>query len=219
MVSSRLPSKNVPEERKLLGLKPSRRTGLAVTALLLLAGALAACSTAQPASSSPSTSSTPTALPGQTGSTATPSGGTATPAPTATPFAGAFQVVFADQYTAATCSGTHPIGTICVTTSGTGQETGLGTISLSRTSIDAAGGADSCGPATTQGALTLAAGDIVTFTGTGTFCRATQVADFTYKITGGTRNYLHATGSGTIQVPRPTSSTTGTETWTGTLHA
>ena len=213
MASSRLASKH---ERKLVGRKPNWRVGPAVTVLLLLAGLLVACSSAP--SSGTSNSNTPTAQPGQTGSTATQSSSTATPAASPTPFSGALQAAFADRYTAAPCSGGQPTGTICVTTNGTGQAAGLGSVSLSRTSIDAPGGADSCGPATTKGTLTLATGDTITFTGTGTFCRAGQVASFNYKITGGTGRYLHATGSGAIQVPMPTSSSTGTESWSGTLR-
>jgi hypothetical protein len=66
--------------------------------------------------------------------------------------------------------------------------------------------------------LTLATGDSITFTGTGNFCRATQAANFTYTITGGSGKYLHASGGGTILVPLPTSSSTGTEAWTGSLR-
>ena len=216
MASSCLASKYHHPQRKLVGRKLSRRTVPALATLLLLAGVVVACS---PPGSTPSgTSKSNPATTGQTSSTATLAGGTATPTASPTPFSGAFQVVFTDQYSAAACSGGQPTGTICVSTSGSGQAVGLGTISLSRTSIYAPGGADSCGSATTKGTLTLATGDTITFTGTGTFCRASQAGSFSYKITGGTGSYLHATGSGTIQVPRPTSSSTGTESWTGTLH-
>jgi hypothetical protein len=138
--------------------------------------------------------------------------------PTASPTSLAFQVVFSDRYTAADCGSPYPAGTVCVTSSGSGQESHLGAISLQRTSIYAPGGSDSCGPATTKGTLTLATGDSIAFTGTGSFCRATQSATFTYKLTGGTGKYLHAAGGGAIQVPLPASSSTGTETWSGTLQ-
>ena len=218
MASSCLASQHNPKQRKLVGRKPNRYLRPTLAVLLLLAGVLSACSVLGSTPSSTTKSSTPTALPGQATGTAIPATGTATPTPSPTPFSGVFQASFADHYTAAACTGGQPTGTICVTTSGTGQTANLGTTSLSRTSVYAPGGADSCGSATTQGMLTLATGDTLTFTGTGTFCRATQVASFTYKITGGTGNYLHATGSGAIQVPRPSSSSTGTESWTGTLH-
>jgi hypothetical protein len=91
---------------------------------------------------------------------------------------------------------------------------------LSRTSIYAPLGADSCASATTQGTLSLVnTGATVSFTGTGTFCGATQIADFTYTISGGTGAYQHATGSGSIHVPLPSSSSTGIELWNGTLVA
>jgi hypothetical protein len=214
MVSSSLAAKHDPEERKVVGRMPVRSKRPAVAVLLLLTGMLAACSTAQPTSTGKS--NTPTTLPA--GATSTPlASSTTTPSASPTPLSGAFQAVFSDHYTAAPCAGGQPTGTICVTTSGTGSVTGIGTVTLARTSIDAPPGADSCGPATTKGTLTLPMGDTITFTGTGTFCRATQVATFTYKFTGGTASYLHATGSGSIQVPLPTSSSTGTESWTGTL--
>jgi len=141
----------------------------------------------------------------------------ATP-PTATPNPDVLQVNFSDQYTAAPCGGTSPAGTTCVSTSGSGQDAALGDISLGRTSVYAPLGTDSCASATTQGTLTVSAtGDTVTFTGSGTFCGASQIADFTYAITGGTGAYQHASGTGTIHVPLPSSSSTGTETWSGSL--
>jgi hypothetical protein len=218
MASSCLASKYDTKQRKRVRWKPNRRMAPAFAALLLLAAMLVACGPAGSTPSGSTTSSTATTLPGQTSSTATLAGGTATPTTSPTPFSGAFQVVFTDSYTATACSGGQPTGTICVSTSGSGQAAGLGTTSLSRTSIYAPGGADSCDSASTKGTLTLATGDTVAFSGTGTFCPAFQSANFTYKVTGGTGSYLHATGSGTIQAPRPTSSSTGTETWTGTLQ-
>jgi hypothetical protein len=140
--------------------------------------------------------------------------------PTTTPNPTVLQVEFAEQYSAAFCTGTSTPRTTCVSTTGTGQDAAHGRISLSRTSVYAAPGSDSCSSATTQETLTLAAtGDTITFTGTGTFCAATQTANFTYSITGGTGAYAHATGSGSIYVALPDSSSTGTETWTGSIHA
>jgi hypothetical protein len=192
-----------------------RRAGLVIGASVTMALLLSACSIFSGPSQTGSGTKTPTPT-GLSGS----SSPEPTPSPTTTPTAGpqGFQVVFTENYTAAGCGGSYPLGTVCVTSSGSGQESELGTISLQRTSIYAPGGPDSCGPATTKGTLTLASGDSITFTGTGTFCRATQSANFTYKITGGSGTYLHATGGGTIQVPLPTSSSTGTETWAGTLQ-
>jgi hypothetical protein len=192
-----------------------RRAVLVATASVALAILLSACSIFSGTSTTGSSKKTPTAAPVSTSPEPTLS-----PTMTATlgPSSQKFQVVFTDHYTAADCGGTSPPGTVCVTSSGSGQETKLGVVSLQRTSIYAPGGADSCGPATTKGTLTLATGDSITFTGTGNFCRATQSASFTYTFTGGTGKYLHAAGGGTIQVPLPTSSSTGTESWAGTLQ-
>jgi hypothetical protein len=184
--------------------------------LVLVLGTLAACnSTPTQTHSATSTTTVPTVTSeAVTAPTSTP----ATP-PTATPNPTLLQVDFTEQYSAAPCTGTSVSGTTCVITTGTGLDAAHGSISLSRTSVYAAPGADFCSAATTQGTLTLATtGDTITFTGTGTFCRATQVANFTYTITGGTGAYSHATGSGSIFVPLPTSSSSGTETWNGSIH-
>jgi hypothetical protein len=191
--------------------------GVAIASVLvvLALGALAGCNSTPTETHAPTSANTgPTA----TGQTAAGPTSTAGPLPTATPNPTVLQVDFTEQYTAAPCTGTSASGTTCVTTTGTGQDAAHGSISLSRSSVYAAPAADYCSSATTQGRLTLAStGDTITFTGTGNFCRATQVANFTYTITGGTGAYAHATGSGSIHVPLPTSSSTGTETWTGSI--
>jgi hypothetical protein len=185
----------------------------------LLLVVLSSCSL--PGTSSGSSSSpTKTSSTVQSGGGATPTSEVApspTPAPTATPASGAFQVTFEEVYSAVSCTGSSSAGSTCVTTMGTGQATGFGEVSFTRSSIYSPAGTDSCGAATTDGTLTLATGDTLTFHGTGTFCRATQVANFTYTITGGTGAYMHATGGGSIHVPLPGSSSSGTETWTGTI--
>jgi hypothetical protein len=134
---------------------------------------------------------------------------------------GPFQADFTEQYALITCDARQPKGTLCLSTSGTGTGTNggrnLGSVRLQRSSIYATGDASTCSPATTQGTLTLANGDIITFMGTGTFCRAFQAATFTYTITGGTGHYQHASGTGTINVPPPTSASAGAESWGGTL--
>ena len=187
--------------------------------LVLVLGTLAACN------SSPAhlhvSSSTKTVPAEQSSTVATGPTPTTPPVvqPTATPNPTVLQVDFTEQYTAVACTGAGSTpGTTCVTSTGTGQDTAHGSISLSRTSVYAVPGSDSCSSASTQGTLTLtASGDTVTFTGTGTFCGATQIGNFTYTIAGGTGTYLHATGSGSIHVPLPSSSSTGTESWSGTL--
>jgi hypothetical protein len=191
------------------------RAGLVTAVSVTLVLLLSACNLFSGSAATHSSRKTPTVAPGFT---STEPAASSTVTPTLGPSSQAFQVVFTDRYTAAECGGTTPAGTICATSSGNGQESNLGTISLQRTSVYAPGGSDSCGPATTKGTLTLATGDSVTFTGSGTFCRATQSASFTFQFTGGTGTYLHASGGGTIQVPLPTSSSTGTESWAGTLQ-
>jgi hypothetical protein len=207
-----LRAQNQPKPHYGLGL-----TGAVVAVLVLVLGTLAACnSTPAQTHSATSTTTAPTVTSGAV------NGPTSTPAslPTATADPTVLQLDFTEQYSAGPCTGTSASGTTCVNTTGTGQDAAHGSISLSRTSVYAAPGTDFCSSATTQGTLTLATtGDSVTFTGTGTFCRATQVADFTYTITGGTGAYAHATGSGSIYVPLPTSSSSGTETWTGSILA
>ena len=192
------------------------QTGLAVAVAILLLGGLAACNSSAARPPTASTRSVAGGQPAATAASASPSSPTIPP--TATPNPDVLQVNFSDQYSAAICGGTAPAGTTCVSTNGSGQDAALGDMSLSRTSVYAPLGADSCTSATTQGTLTVTAtGDTVTFTGKGTFCAATQIANFTYTITGGTGSYQHATGSGSINVPLPSSSTTGTEIWSGSL--
>jgi hypothetical protein len=196
-------------------------TRLGILVLLpFLLGILSACNL--PGSTNGSSSSgTRTPPPGQSAGEPTPTIGAAiaspTPVPTATAASGAFQATFQEQYSAAPCTGPSSSGSTCVTTTGTGQAGGFGGVALSRTSVYSSPGSDSCGPATTAGTLILSTGDTITFHGPGTFCRATQVANFTYSITGGTGAYARATGSGSIHVPLPSSSSSGTETWTGTI--
>jgi hypothetical protein len=192
------------------------QTGLAVAAAILLLVGLAACNSSAARSPSVSTRSATGSQPTANAASGSPTRPTIPP--TATPNPNVLQVNFSDQYTAAICGGTAPAGTTCVSTNGFGQDAALGGMSLSRTSVYAPLGADSCTSATTQGTLTVTAtGDAIKFTGKGTFCAATQIASFTYTISGGTGSYQHATGSGSINVPLPSSSTAGTEIWSGSI--
>lgn len=199
--------------------KRVRQTGFSVCTFFILLGALAACDSTPARTHTGSTTRTvpveqPSVTANAPGSTPSP-----TTPPTATPNLGIFQVTFADQYSAVPCSGTSVAGMVCVTTTGSGQENGLGSISLTRTSVYTPSANGGCDSATTTGTLTLATSDTVAFNGTGTFCPAIEVANFAYTITGGTGQYLHATGTGTIQVPVPSSSSSGTEVWSGTLFS
>ncbi len=199
-------------------LRRPAEVGLAISVAALLLLALASCnsSTSRP-QTSVGTRSAAGGQPSATSAAPTLTPSPATP-PTATLSADVLQVSFSEQYSAAPCGGTSPAGTTCVSTTGSGQDAALGNVSLSRTSVYAPLGTDSCASATTQGTLTVTTtGDTVTFTGTGTFCGASQIADFTYTITGGSGAYQHASGTGSIHVPLPSSSSTGTEAWSGSL--
>jgi hypothetical protein len=180
----------------------------------LLPGGLAACTqdssrppvaqaTSTPTSSAPTVSVLPTSA--------------ATLAPTSTPASHTLSVAFSVHITVVNCSGSRPAGTLCINVTGNGTAGALGAISVSRTAILSPPGDDSCGPSTTTGKLTTAGGDTVTFNATGQFCRATSTARYTYTVTGGTGRYRHATGTGSMEVPRLTDSTSPRETWSGTL--
>jgi hypothetical protein len=173
---------------------------------LLACGLLAAC-----ASASSTTQATATSVPGTVGI------GTPTPVPQSGPF----NVIFSVKYALNGCGPATPTGTLCLATSGTGPGVNdgqsLGKVTVQRTAEYAPGDGSTCSQATTAGTLTMASGDLVTFTGTGTFCRATQTGSFTYTITGGTGRYQHASGAGRFYVPPPSSATDDTETWSGTL--
>jgi hypothetical protein len=199
--------------------KRVRQTGFSVCTFFILLGALTACnSTSAPTHTGSTTKTVPVEQPSVTTNVPSPTPNPTTP-PTATPNLGIFQVTFVDQYSAVACSGTTVVGMVCVTTTGSGQENGLGSISLKRTSVYTPGANGDCDSATTTGTLTLATSDTVTFKGNGTFCPGNEIANFSYTITGGTGQYLHATGTGTIDVPVPSSSSSGTEVWSGTLFS
>jgi hypothetical protein len=212
-------------EKKIRTHKPQRwsgmgQKGVALAILVMVLGTLPACNSTQ-AHTHPgsSTKTVPTVTVEQPSEITSAPTSSPSPPPTATPNPTLLQLDFTETYSAGPCTGASVSETTCVTTTGTGYDAAHGSISLSRTSVYASPGAGFCSSATTQGTLTLATtSDTITFTGTGTFCRATQVADFTYTIAGGTGEYLRATGSGSIHVPLPNSSSSGTETWSGTLH-
>ena len=76
-----------------------------------------------------------------------------------------------------------------------------------------------CGPAERHGALKLAHGDIITIHATGRYCVPGYPVQFTFTVTGGTGEYRHAIGGGTIAVgPARNSPPTATEFWSGTIR-
>ncbi len=198
---------------------PQRTLLRMLTISVLGALLLTACASNSPTSSTPGGTggSTATTQPGSGSSPTAPAGGATAGATTTPTPSGAFSAAINESFTAAYCTSGQPAGSVCLTGDGSGRASPLGAFTFHRTAVMLPGGADSCGPSTTQGTFTMSSGDTVTFKGTGTFCRATQTAQYTYTITGGTGAGAGAKGSGTIHIPTPSSSTTDTQTWSGTL--
>ncbi len=178
-------------------------------AVIFLALLLGACSSVGTSVSTPQSTTPPTAT-----ATAVAQGPTSTALP---PGIVQLQGTISEDYITVNCPSGKPSGTICVAARGTGQLSSLGDVSLTRNAILNPGGSDSCGPSTMDGMLIVGGGDTISFTATGTFCRGTGSARYTYTITRGTGIYLGASGKGNITVPRPSSSSTDVLTWDGTL--
>lgn len=155
---------------------------------------------------------TPPATGATPGETSTPA-----PVPTATPEPTAFAAAIRERNTVVSCASSQPEGTTCLSVSGSGDTSRLGAVTMSRTAQLLPPGSDSCGSSTTAGTLTTASGETISFTGKGTFCRATGTAKYTYTIAGGTGRYKGATGTGTLIIPRMADTTTPTAAWSGTL--
>lgn len=194
----------------------------ALALLMLLAFGVVGCSLP---GSHGSTSSTATASRPQTPTTTSTPPSSAdqtqaalkTPSITVPPGAQSLNVTFNEQYAFVTCDGSQPSGANCLTFNGNGTAASLGALTLARTAVYAPSQPGQCTAATTQGTLTLANNDTITFTGAGQFCPGTVTATYNYTITGGTGAYQNATGSGTITTPAPDSSSTGTEVWAGSV--
>lgn len=180
------------------------------SAVIVLALLLSACgSETSVGTSTPQSTATPS-----TPATVVSHGPTATALP---PGVAALQGTLSENYATVSCPAGKPSGTICVSASGTGPLSSLGNVAIMRTASLDPGGADSCGPSTMTGTLTVDGGDTLSFAATGTFCRGTASARYTYTITGGTGAYRSASGKGNITIPRPPSSSTDILTWDGTL--
>ena len=179
-------------------------------AIMFLVLLLGACGSAETPVSTPQSTTSPTSS-----ATSVANGPTPTALP---PGVALLQGTISENYATVSCPAGKPSGTICVAAGGTGPLSSLGTVSLTRKAILDPGGADSCGPSTMDGTLTVGGGgDSISFTATGTFCRGTGSARYTYTITGGTGSYQGAGGKGNITIPRPTSNSTDTLAWDGTL--
>ena len=192
-------------------------TALAVCALLAFAvvgcGVSGSQGTARP-TATPKNAPTATSTPNSADQTQT---ALETPSVTVPPGAQALIVTFNENYAFVTCDSSQPSGANCLTFNGTGTAPTLGALTLARTAIYAPSQPGQCTAATTQGTLTLAAGDTIAFTGSGQFCPGTVSATYHFTISGGTGAYQNASGSGTITTPAPDTSSTGTETWAGSV--
>lgn len=142
---------------------------------------------------------------------------TSTAAPTSTPVSHTLSVTFSVSIDVVDCPTAQPTGTLCINVNGSGTSSVFGALKVSHSAVLSPPGDDSCGPSTATGKLTAANGDTATFKATGQFCRSNSTARYTYTITGGTGSYKHATGTGSIEVPRLTDSPSPHETWNGTF--
>jgi hypothetical protein len=83
-------------------------------------------------------------------------------------------------------------------------------------------GKGGCGPISRKGSFIVASGDRLDVEASGTFCAKTFVASYEYRITGGSGQFVGASGIGQWVVPAPASfdgigSGIGNETLTGSL--
>jgi hypothetical protein len=88
----------------------------------------------------------------------------------------------------------------CINTTGTGQATHLGEVAESatvRVNVNPADAVSGCSPETRYTVLTAANGDEITMSATGWGCLATNSAQDSYVVIGGTGRFQGATGSGT----------------------
>jgi len=144
---------------------------------------------------------------------------TATPLPTATPDRDPFQVNFLQHYQTIPCPATQTPTNLCYTLEDDASASSLGMVSFNGTDIlyELQGGTN-CGPAERTGALMLAEGDTITIHAMGPYCVPGYAVSFNFTVTGGTGQYRHASGAGTIAVG-PAAATTAREFWSGTISS
>lgn len=122
------------------------------------------------------------------------------------------------------CPPGAPEGALCLHDEVVGRLTHLGrTTGSFEVVFDLAEfGEDSCGPIRKQGSFTAANGDQLEVEAEGRFCFDTVVAEYQFRITGGTGRFVGASGGGSWVVPAPATfdgtSGTGGEFLTGTLQ-
>jgi hypothetical protein len=131
-----------------------------------------------------------------------------------------FFVQFEQAFDGTICPEGSPQGAYCLSVTGTTNSATYGELSLSRTVVaDNLGERDAFGAVVVSsfGILTDADGDTLEFELTGGLYQQQGAADYRYFITGGTGKFERARGHGVVMVPNPTSSSTGTEIWMGTM--
>ena len=146
---------------------------------------------------------------------------TATLYPTNTPYhdPDPFQVTFLQHYQEFPCPAEPTPTNLCYNLQDDPSVSSLGLISFNGTDIlFAKQSGTSCGPATRTGAFMLTDGDTITVQATGTYCVPGYVMQMNFTVTGGTGQYQHASGGGTIAVG-PAQPKTATEFWSGTIQA
>lgn len=123
---------------------------------------------------------------------------------------------FAQTFTFESCPATAPAGDICLDVTGVSDEPQTGHFEFKRIAMANPSGYDDAHPAClaieTSGVLTLPLGTL-SIHAPGRVCFADGVASYDIIITGGTRAYAGALGSGKIVVPPPETSSTGRELW------
>jgi hypothetical protein len=103
------------------------------------------------------------------------------------------------------CPAGAPADALCLhdDVRGTLSRTGLTTGSF-EVVFDLAAFVDGCGPIAKQGSFTSATGDRLDVEAAGTFCFNTLVAEYEFRVTGGSGRFAGATGGGSWVVPAPT---------------
>jgi hypothetical protein len=127
---------------------------------------------------------------------------------------------FEQEFHGTICPEASPQGAYCLIVTGTTILADYGELNLSRIVVaDNFGERDEFGAVvvTSSGSLTDADGDTLEFNLQGGLYSQQGSADYRYFITGGTGKFERARGHGAVIVPPPTSSSTGTEIWMGSL--
>lgn len=103
------------------------------------------------------------------------------------------------------CPAAAPAGALCITDVVTGRILGTGRVTgRFEVVFDVAAADDEgCAPIRKQGVLATSDGDRLNLDASGRFCFPTSVADYVYRVTGGTGRFGGARGAGIWHVPAP----------------